>query len=152
MLRWTQLGRRLLSLWFLSAGLSADWAAEAQVPGAPLPGNRSGGAESAAEGVAVLSGGVGLEAQDEMRRAAGAYNLHVLFANPQGAYLAGVAFSVSDPQGRQLVSGTSDGPWLYVKLPPGRYQVTAESHGIRQSRDIQVTSSKPVRLDFRFAD
>lgn len=103
--------------------------------------------------VQVWSGGVGQEAQEEMRRAAATYNLHVLFATRQGAYLAGIAYSISDQRGKQLAAGTSEGPWLYAKLPPGRYQITAEVNGMRQSRDIQVASGhRPVRVDFRFAD
>lgn len=125
-------------------------AADPQPQGVPPAGSQSG--EASAHGVSVLSGGVGQDAQEAMRRAAADYNVHLLFATRQGAYLANVAYSISDQQGKQLAAGTSDGPWLYVKLPPGRYQLTAESNGMRQSRDVTVVAGKPVRLDFRFAD
>lgn len=152
---WT--GRRAAGLMVAGAALFALplWAADGATVGAPTasqPDARLGGSEGGTQGLAVLSGGVGREAQGEMRQKAGDYNLHVLFATRQGAYLANVAYSLADAGGKPLATGSSDGPWLYVKLPPGRYQLTAESNGMCQSRDVEVTAGKSLWVDFRFAD
>lgn len=96
-----------------------------------------------------LSGGIGDEALQEMRKAAAGYNLQVLFSNRLGSYLASVPFKLSGRAGRTLLSGISEGPLLYLKLGPGSYRFSAEIDGAWQSRNIRVSSSgSPVRLMF----
>ncbi|MFZ2269244.1 MAG: hypothetical protein WAV95_16835 [Azonexus sp.] len=96
-----------------------------------------------------LSGGVGDEALQEMRKAASGYNLQVMFSNRLGSYLASVPFKLSSRDGHSLLSGVSEGPLVYVKLAPGTYQFSAEIDGAWQSRSIRISSSRaPVRLMF----
>jgi len=96
-----------------------------------------------------MSGGIGEDARDTMRSAANAYNVHVVFSDRRGGYLADVPFTVSRRDGRQLHAGTSPGPLLYLKLPPGAYQIAAELDGAWQSKRIQVAASaRPARLAF----
>lgn len=96
-----------------------------------------------------LSGGIGDEALQEMRKAAAGYNLQVMFSNRLGSYLASVPFKLSSRDGRKLLSGVSEGPLVYLKLLPGTYRFSAEIDGVWQSRSIRVSSSRsPVRLMF----
>lgn len=95
-------------------------------------------------GVSSLSGGVSEEARAEMLKQSPAYNVHVMFSKRHGHYLAGVPFSVSRRGDQVVVSGTTEGPWLYLKLPAGRYRISAEIDGAWQSRDIQVAASGPA--------
>ncbi|HLO61356.1 MAG TPA: hypothetical protein VK165_00170 [Azonexus sp.] len=91
-----------------------------------------------------ISGGVGDEAMTEMRKVAGAYNVHVLLTGARGNYLAGNSFTVSRRGGQSVVSGVTEGPLLYLKLPPGSYQMAVEVDGARQTRDIRVSTSGPA--------
>lgn len=110
-------------------------------------------AESNAAGIGILSGGVGQDSQEEMRHSARSYNVHVLFATQQGAYLADIPFTVTDHSGKQVAAAVSDGPWLYLKLPPGTYQINAKHHGASQSRQVKVVSgAAPVTVNFLFPD
>jgi hypothetical protein len=96
-----------------------------------------------------MSGGIGDEARDEMRRAAVAYSVHVVFSDSQGAYLAGVPFAVTKVNGPELYSGLSTGPLLYLKLPPGSYQIGAKFDGTWHSKLVQAgTSNVPARVSF----
>ncbi|MGV0949637.1 MAG: hypothetical protein ACOYB3_03125 [Azonexus sp.] len=96
-----------------------------------------------------MSGGVSYEARDEMRRAAAAYNVHLMFSNRQGSYLADIPFTVSKPNGRELYSGVSEGPLLYLKLPPGSYQIAVQLDGVWQNRRIRAgTSGNPAKASF----
>lgn len=107
----------------------------------------SRGQESA--GMAWLSGGVGDEALQEMRKVAANYNVHVIFSDRQGKYLANIPFKVDGKDGQNIHSGVSDGPLLYLKLAPGNYQVAAEIDGQWQHRRVRVAASKvPVKLVF----
>lgn len=107
----------------------AETVARANVSG--MPGDR----------IASMSGGVGDEARAEMRQAAGAYNVHVMFSGRGGRYLAGIPYSVGGRQDREVHSGISEGPLLYLKLPPGSYQLVAEIDGAAQSRRIRVPAA-----------
>jgi hypothetical protein len=91
--------------------------------------------------VSWLSGGVGDEAMTEMHKVSTAYNVHLLLTGPHGNYLAGVPFTVSRRNGQVTVSGVTEGPLLYLKLPAGRYQIAVEIDGAWQTRRIQTSAS-----------
>jgi hypothetical protein len=95
----------------------------------------------AQEQVPWMSGGIGDEARDEMRKAAAAYNVHLVFSDRLGNYLADIPFSVARRDGRKIHTGVSEGPLLYLKLPPGSYQISAEMNGLWQSKRIQASAS-----------
>ena len=98
---------------------------------------------------AWMSGGIGDEALQEMRKAASGYNVHVLFTDRQGSYLANVAFSVVGRNNQTTYTGVSDGPLLYLRLPPGAYRVSAKIDDAWQTRPIRVAASgRPARLSF----
>lgn len=96
-----------------------------------------------------MSGGVGDEALDEMHKVAMAYSVHLVFSDQQGSYLASIPFKVSKLNGAELYSGISTGPLLYLKLPPGTYQIAAKLDGTWHSKRVQAgTPEVPVRVSF----
>lgn len=105
---------------------------------------KSNVASSSQAEVPWISGGVGDEAMMEMRKVATAYNVHVMMTGVLGNYLAGVPFTVSRRNGQIKVSGATEGPLLYLKLPAGRYQIAVEIDGRWQTRHIQVAASGPA--------
>jgi len=99
--------------------------------------------------LAWMSGGIGDEARDEMRKAAAAYSVHLVFSDREGSYLADIPFTVSRLNGRELYSGVSAGPLLYLKLPPGSYQISAKFDGVWHSKRIRAgTAGDPARVSF----
>lgn len=96
-----------------------------------------------------LSGGVGDEARDEMRKVQADYNVLITFSRRQGSYMANVPFTVSAAKERKILSGVSEGPLLYLRLPAGAYRVSAKIDGAWQSQDARAGSpATPVRLMF----
>ena len=91
--------------------------------------------------IALISGGIGDESRDEMRKNAAAYNVHIVFSDRQGSYLANIPFSVTRRNGQKIYSGLSEGPLLYLQLSPGSYQIAAEIDGVWQSKRVQAGSS-----------
>jgi hypothetical protein len=87
-----------------------------------------------------ISGGVGDEAMEEMRKISTAYNVRLLLTGPRGNYLATVPFSISHGKGKVVASGVTEGPLLYLKLPAGNYQIAVELDGAWQSRRIQASA------------
>lgn len=104
------------------------------------------------EEFAWMSGGVGDEAREEMRKAAASYNVHVVFSEQRGSYLAGIPFTVTrvaPGNERRLHSALSDGPLLYLKLPPGSYRIAAQIDGVWQTQQVQAgAAGSPARLSF----
>lgn len=96
-----------------------------------------------------LSGGIGDEARDEMRKAAASYNVLIMFSDRQGSYLADIPFAVAGRNGQEVVAGISDGPLLYINLPAGSYKVSAKIDGVWQNRQIQAgPAGRPFRVNF----
>jgi hypothetical protein len=77
------------------------------------------------QGYAFMSGGVGIEERNLMQRKAGAYDLDLSFADKQGHYLSDVSVVIDDENGTQLVNSTATGPFFYIELPTGNYDVKA---------------------------
>ena len=51
------------------------------------------------------------------------FNLKLVFATQGGSYLADVNVRIDDTRGNKLLDTVSDGPWLLVRMAPGRYRM-----------------------------
>ena len=100
------------------------------------------GAVPAAE-IQAVSGAVGLEDRQRMLQSYGDYNLHLAFAQADGAYLADVGLSIRSADGQLVWSGFSEGPYFFAQIPGGQYQVNAEFDGRVVSKIVQVRSAAP---------
>jgi len=110
---------------------SVSWAASA----AALPKEQHKGA------LKWMSGGIGKDQADAMRAIASRYNVRLVMAQarkPSAAFLAAVPVTLSDAKGRVLLKIKSDGPYLFLHLPPGHYSVKAEVAGRVLSRSFSV--------------
>jgi len=85
--------------------------------------------DKSAHGIEYMMGGVGIGEREIMENSAQDYNVKLSFAEKAGVFLAGIGVSVEDQKGTRLIDLTTNGPWLYVKLPPGAYTVTATFNG-----------------------
>lgn len=94
-------------------------------------------------------GGIGSDESTRFRAEMKDHPLSLLFARPDGDYVADVQVNLMDASGKTLLDWKAGGPVCLVDLPAGQYKVTARSGG--DMREHQVTVGKtPVRLDFRF--
>ena len=90
-----------------------------------------------------MSGGVGKDQADAMRAVASRYNVRLVLAEarkPSAAFLAAVPVTLTDAEGRVLLRIKTDGPFLFLHLPPGRYSVKAKVTGRTLSRSFAVKS------------
>jgi hypothetical protein len=101
--------------------------------------------EKSPEGTAFMSGGVGQEERARMLKMAQGYDLKLEFADRHGGYLSDVKVTVDDQHGKQILRTTTAGPWLYVELPQGKYDVKA-SFGDRTNeiKDLEISQGRPV--------
>jgi hypothetical protein len=90
------------------------------------------------QGFAYMTGGVGSGERETMDSWAGGYNLKLAFAETSGVYISDVELLI-EKNGRQLVRATTNGPWFYIKLPPGKYAVKAtHEDATKQINNLQL--------------
>jgi hypothetical protein len=97
-------------------------------------------------GVAYVTGGVGQDEVAAFRGLASGYNMRATFTTGSGEYLSGVVVQVSRSDGTVVFNATSDGPYLYARLPQGHYRLIASLDGAQRSRDLYVPARGGVKL------
>lgn len=93
--------------------------------------------------IEYITGGIGEQELAAIRSMGSNYNLKVVTAMPDGAYLNNVDLTVADARGTPILNATTQGPLFYAKLPPGRYNIIVRVNG--QTVEKAVTAgSTPV--------
>ena len=88
-------------------------------------------------------GGLQESAYDAMQGIEIAYNLELVFAVQEGNAWPDVLVVITDEHNNKVIDMVLAGPLLYIKLPPGRYTVTAQINGHTQHRTVQVRQRQP---------
>ena len=89
--------------------------------------------------------------QDRLNSLTKEFNLKLVFAMKSGGYVSGARVTLADAGGKTLLDTTSEGPWLLVKLPSGRYRVIATLSGKTIERKTAVNAANLKTLDFRWS-
>jgi hypothetical protein len=100
--------------------------------------------------VSYVSGGVGDDELQEIKKLVSSYPLELLFVT-QGTpnqYLSGVKVQIKDAGGKAVADLEADGPVLLAKLPPGRYSISADNGGIVKRQSVSIGAGKPQRIMF----
>jgi hypothetical protein len=99
-----------------------------------------------AQGFSYLSGGVGSDERAALEERGKAFAVKLVFAEQRGPFVANVHVAIDDGKGTEIVSLASVGPWFYIHLPPGRYNVKATYMGeTKEIRNLQLQKDKAVR-------
>lgn len=103
------------------------------------------------QGIDYVSGGVSHEELSALHERRDAYSLWVITAaSKSGAHLAEVLVTVRDGAQRVVFNRRLDGPWLFIDLPLGRYQVEAALNGKSQQRVTTIHRGDHHQLFFYF--
>ncbi len=125
---------------FASLGTITSSVVHAQLPEIQQQGNTQ-----------FITGGYGLEESSAIKKAMAEFPLALTFtqqADGRAAYLSDVQVVIRDKSDQNVLNVESRGPYLLVNLAPGDYQVHATYQGQTQSREIQITDKKTVRIIF----
>jgi hypothetical protein len=107
--------------------------------------------ETSDRGVAYMTGGVGIGEREIMESWGKDYNLKLSFTEKSGVYLADVGVVVEDRNGNEMINITTNGPWLYLQLPPGSYTVkTTYNDEARRIENLRVSGGDRVRRVVRW--
>ncbi len=105
--------------------------------------------------VSYVTGGVGEEHAQAMEAVRKDYPLSMLFVRkdkPRNAYLADIAVTIKNARGKVVLQTTSEGPFLYVKIPAGRYTVSATHEGNTRTAAVYVTSKGHKHMVFEWTE
>jgi hypothetical protein len=116
-----------------TAGMAASAWAQDSDTGGGLPQVQTQG------DVSFTSGGVGLDESHALRREAPRWPLALQFTGPGGGYMADVHVTITRGADKTVLDATSEGPYMLVKLPPGRYTVHARYKDAEQTRTVDVS-------------
>lgn len=100
--------------------------------------------------VSYVSGGVGLDESTALKSAAHRWPLAMRFTGPTSDYLSDVHVRILGAGGASMLAADSQGPYMLVKLPPGRYTVHARYKDQEQTRAVTVTGKPGARADFHW--
>lgn len=98
--------------------------------------------------VSFVSGGVGLDESTALRAAQHQWPLSLRFTGPASAYVSNVHVQIVDGKGATVLDTTSKGPYMLVRLRPGRYTVHASYSGVDRSRSVTVRGNGSARASF----
>jgi hypothetical protein len=96
-----------------------------------------------------LTGGVGKDESDAISRAAGAWPLVLELSQslpPRAEYISDVQITIKDKSGNTVLDMTSEGPYVLVKLPAGKYSLDATYESKTLHRDISLEKGRSKRL------
>ncbi|NHL69234.1 carboxypeptidase regulatory-like domain-containing protein [Burkholderia ambifaria] len=102
-------------------------------------------------GVAYITGGIGEDEVTAFRDVAPRYNLRITFASKSGHYLADVDVTLSAGKSTILDAHTS-GPFLFARVPPGRYTVSAHDRAVQEVRHVVVPARGAIDVSFYWHD
>ncbi len=100
--------------------------------------------------VTYVSGGVGDDERQKIDELASEYPLKLVFATKSSPneFLSDVKVQIKDTGGKTLVDSVSQGPFFLLKMPAGKYAISADYDGVVKQQSVQVLGNKPQRVVF----
>ncbi|MGF7188208.1 hypothetical protein JOE11_001235 [Robbsia andropogonis] len=98
--------------------------------------------------VTFLSGGVGKDESDAIKKASAHWPLSLTFIGGDRNFVADVAVKITDAKGGTVLETSAKGPYMLVRLRPGHYTVHATYSGKEQTRAVNVTDKGHARARF----
>ncbi|MDI1361788.1 hypothetical protein [Methylotenera sp.] len=101
--------------------------------------------------ITYATGGIGLCEANLMREMAKDYPLDLVFIQKLSnheEFLADVKVQIEDRRRHLLLDVVTEGPYLFLKLPTGKYLIIAESNGVMKQQWVSVSSGKRQQVVF----
>ncbi|MEM5340949.1 carboxypeptidase regulatory-like domain-containing protein [Paraburkholderia azotifigens] len=98
--------------------------------------------------VSFTSGGVGLDESKALLAAQSQWPLSLRFTGPGSDYLSDVKVKIVDSHGGSVLDTTSRGPYMLVRLRPGRYTVHAAYKDNDQTKPVNIPAKGTAKAAF----
>ncbi|WP_407639194.1 peptidase associated/transthyretin-like domain-containing protein [Caballeronia mineralivorans] len=128
-----------------SSAETSDMSSAGNTNGGGLPQIQTQGA------VSFTSGGVGLDESHALIREQAHWPLSLRFTGPTADYLADVHVRIADEKNAEVLKTDAMGPYMLVKLPPGRYTVYARYKDSEKKQTVTVAGNGKAKADFHWS-
>ena len=101
--------------------------------------------------VSYLTGGIGSSEAESMREATKDYALEIVFVQKLKQleeFISDVKVQIQDAQKNTVLDVTTEGPFLLVNLPNGKYIITAEFNSDTKQQKVNVGAKKHQKIVF----
>jgi hypothetical protein len=98
--------------------------------------------------VSYVSGGVGQDESKALERERSHWPLSMQFTGPGSDFLADVHVRIVDVHNNEVLHADSLGPFMLVKLRPGRYTVHATYKNRDQTKTVNIASKGSTQVAF----
>jgi hypothetical protein len=98
--------------------------------------------------VSYVSGGVGQDESKALERERSHWPLSMQFTGPGSDFLADVHVRIVDVHNNEVLHADSLGPFMLVKLRPGRYTVHATYKNRDQTKTVNIASTGSTQAAF----
>jgi hypothetical protein len=98
--------------------------------------------------VSYTSGGVGLDESKALQAAQSKWPLSLRFTGPGSDFLADVHVKIVDAHSADVLDTSSRGPYMLVKLRPGRYTIHAAYKDRDQTKTVTVPAKGSAKAAF----
>ncbi|WP_345811595.1 carboxypeptidase regulatory-like domain-containing protein [Paraburkholderia sp. PREW-6R] len=98
--------------------------------------------------ISYVSGGVGLDESKALQHAQSQWPLSLRFTGPGSDFLADVHVRIVDAHGSDVLKADSRGPYMLVKLRPGRYTVHAQYKDHDQTKAVTIPAKGTAKAAF----
>ncbi len=101
--------------------------------------------------VSYVTGGIGISGAESMREAANDYALEIVFVQKlkqQEEFISDVMVQIQDTQKNTVLDVVTEGPFLLVNLPNGKYVITAEFNSDTKQQKVNVGARKHQKVVF----
>jgi hypothetical protein len=98
--------------------------------------------------VSYVSGGVGQDESKALERDRSHWPLSMQFTGPGSDFLADVHVRIVDVHNNEVLHADSLGPFMLVKLRPGRYTVHATYKNRDQTKTVNIASKGSTQVAF----
>ena len=101
--------------------------------------------------VSYVTGGIGRSEAESMREAANDYALEIVFVQKlkqQEEFISDVKVQIQDTQKNTVLDVVTEGPFLLVNLPNGKYVITAEFNSDTKQQKVNVGARKHQKVVF----
>lgn len=136
------------------AGGAFAQASSAETSDMSSAGNTNGGGLPQVQtqgNVSYTSGGVGLDESHALIREQAHWPLSLRFTGPTADYLSDVHVRIADEKNGEVLKTDAMGPYMLVKLPPGRYTVYAKYKDSEKKQAVTVAGNGKAKVAFHWS-
>jgi hypothetical protein len=88
-----------------------------------------------------VTGGIGLDESEAIKKEGRSWPLKLEFAQagaPRPEYIGDVKITIKDKSGTVVLDASAEGPYMLIKLAPGKYSLDATYASITLHRDLKL--------------